>query len=172
MHDGTHICAVVMGRERDEPSSATLVPPRSLIINSVGIRCSFKKKGPALLWRTDNLSCAVRVLSARVQCSVSKGRKDLRLFEVTEMTWGRQSLYKANINCATSSENNGGQDTECALIHISIVCPPLLLLLRAWSISGVKEGGEKRRRGSSSGGSGGLAVFFLLCLCANAQTVQ
>lgn len=173
MHDRTHICAAVMGRERDKLSSAALVPPSSLLINSAGIQCSFflKRVQHSLTLRQPLLYCMCS-LSAWVQCSVFKGRKDLRLFEVTEMTWGRQSLYKANINCATSSENNGGQDTECALIHISIVCPPLLLLLRAWSISGVKEGGEKRRRGSSSGGSGGLAVFFLLCLCANAQTVQ
>lgn len=36
--------------------------------------------------------------------------------------------------------------------------------------------GERRRGreedGEQQGGRGGLAVFFLLCLCANAQTVQ
>lgn len=41
MHDRTHICAAVMGRERDKLSSAALVPPSSLLINSAGIQCSF-----------------------------------------------------------------------------------------------------------------------------------
>lgn len=165
MHGGTHICAAVKGRESDKLSSAALTQqcwnPVQLLKR---VQHSPTPREPLLY-----CTCALDVW---VQCIVSKGHRDLRLFEVTVMTWGRQSPYKANINCATSSENNGGQDTECALIHISIVCPPLLLLLRARSISGVKEGGEARRRGSSSGGSGGLAVFFLLCLCANAQTVQ
>lgn len=141
-------------------SSAALLP-HNLLINSAGIQWRFIK-GPAL--------ADVQITSP--VCALCSGVAGTDRCEVTETTWGRQCLYKANINCGTSSENNRGQDTECALIHISIVCPPLLLLLWAWSISGVKEGGEWRRRGSNSGGSGGLAVFFPLCLCANAQTVQ
>lgn len=142
--------------------------------NSAGIQRGFGKR---IQWS----QMLGQPLAQRGAASAVEGGEDLRPFEVTETTGGRPSQNKANINCATSSENNGGQDTRCALIHISIVCPPPLLLLRARSISGVKEerGGEKCGGGggwggeqSSSGGSGGLAVFFLLCLCANAQTVQ
>lgn len=166
-----------MGRERARERGGSwavrrLYFPVAKLVSSAGIQCSFKK-GPALpdALIASPLYCMC-ALSMWVQCGVSKGWKDLKLFVVKEVTWGRPCLCKTNINCATSSENNGGQDTECVLIHISIVYPPLLLLLWAWSIRGVKGGGEERRRGSSSGGSGGLAVFFLLCLCANAQTVQ
>lgn len=99
------------------------------------------------------------------QCKVSRGSKDLRRVEVSGVTWGRQCLYKTNINCATSSEDNGGQDTKCALIHISIVCPSLLLLLWAWSISGVKGGGDGGEDRGAAGGQGGVWLCSFSSVC-------
>lgn len=147
-----HICAAATGRGSAELSRAA--SPRSPV-NSAGIQCGSGRgsSGPrcshALSWAA----------------STVQGGEDLRPFEVTETTRGRQSLYKANINCATSSENNGGQDTQCALIHISIVCPPPLLLLRARSISGVKEGGEGREGGAAAVGAVGVWLCSFSSVC-------
>lgn len=66
MHDRTHICEAVMGRESDGMSLAAPAAPCSLIINSAGIQCiSFKNRGSSTRRGSDNLSCTVCALAAQ-----------------------------------------------------------------------------------------------------------